>query len=429
MEDSFDLLNPHWLDPETFSQRDPQLLKLADLPLKYDNPLLDTFPMGNPGIFSLTGGRQIGKSTLLKQWMARLMSKGIPPRSIVYLTGDVITNFKELIHLITDIQAEMTPGILRYVIVDEVTYIHEWDRGIKFLADTGQLAQTCLFLSGSDMALLSEARMRFQGRRGEQDTVDFHVYPLSFKEYVCLSKATELSHAYESYMVHGGYIRAINEWHRGGDISKSAFKTYSDWIIGDCLKRGKSEAFLREILHAILKTYLSQMSWISLGQHTSIEHGTTVQNYVELLQSMDALFIQQAILEHKLLPAPKKAKRLLFSDPFIYHSVAHLIFPHWNHLDLSPEIQGVLTETIVINHFRRRYPCYYIKAEGEVDLAYVQGGTFHPIEIKWTSQIRPRDLKQIRKYPNGVVWAKIERPSNHDGLPIVPLLQALYEMG
>jgi predicted AAA+ superfamily ATPase len=361
--------------------------------------------------------------------MAHLMSKSVSPKSIAYLTGDVIANFKELIQLITDIQGEMTPGMLRYVIVDEITSIHEWDRGVKFLADTGQLAQTCLFLSGSDLVLLSDARMRFPGRRGENDTVDFHVYPLSFREYVHLSKESNLSQAYQSYMIHGGYIRAINEWHRGGDISRSAFKTYSDWIIGDALKRGKNEAFLLEILQAILKIYLTQVSWISLSQHTSIEHGNTVQNYVELLQSMDALFIQQALLEHKLLPAPKKAKRLLFSDPFIYHSVAHLIFPHWNHLDLSPEYQSALTETIVINHFRRQYPCYYIKAEGEVDLAYVHDGTFHPIEIKWTSQLRSRDLKQIRKYPNGIVWANVKEAFTHEGLSIVPLIQALYGMG
>jgi hypothetical protein len=43
-----------------------------------------------------------------------------------------------------------------------------------------------------------------------------------------------------------------------------------------------------------------------------------------------------------------------------------------------------VAEACTVSHFRRFYPKYYIKEEGEVDIAYVDGGRFWPVEIKWT---------------------------------------------
>ena len=46
------------------------------------------------------------------------------------------------------------------------------------------------------------------------------------------------------------------------------------------------------------------------------------------------------------------------------------------------------------------------KAADEVDIAYVDENRFHPVEIKWTNQIRPNDLKQIARYPNDRILTK-----------------------
>jgi len=72
----------------------------------------------------------------------------------------------------------------------------------------------------------------------------------------------------------------------------------------------------------------------------------------------------------------------------------------------DPILAGQLAESFAVSHCRRFYPTYYIKAKGEVDIACVQGKQFCPIEVKWTSQLRPGELKQIRKYPNGRIWKK-----------------------
>ena len=61
-------------------------------------------------------------------------------------------------------------------------------------------------------------------------------------------------------------------------------------------------------------------------------------------------------------------------------------------------------ESVCVDHCKRWLPTYYIKGnKGEVDLALVKNNKMYPIEVKWTSQIRENDLKQIRTYENGIV--------------------------
>jgi hypothetical protein len=427
--------NIHWDNPKRFAELDPHLRKLNTLKYVFESPLLKDFPNNTPGVYILGGGRQIGKTTFLKQWINYLLKSGVAPKSISFLTGELIDDHHRLMSLIMEVLESMPKsGSLNYLIIDEVTYIKDWDKAIKFLADSGFFENCEVILTGSDLVLMNEAAMRFPGRRGTHRQVDFHYSPLSFKEYVDLVHPARptlsfLYEAFEQYLIHGGFLSAINDWAKHEEILPSTAKTYSDWIRGDFLKRGKKEQNVRDFLQAVLKTYGTQVTWHTLTHHTAIEHPKTIQDYAELMQSMDALFIQEALIEHKLLPAPKKAKRLFFSDPFVYHSLRLWLEPQYNPFDSmkDPQVLSTLVETAVINNVRRMYPTYYIKAEGEVDLAYVSQNKFYPIEMKWTNQIRPQDLKQIKKYENGRLWARVQEPHHIGALSILPLPQALYE--
>ena len=181
MDSRFIHHNSHLEGADSFELLDPNLRLLRKQLLVYQAPLLESLPF-EPGIFTVTGGRQVGKTTLLKQWMARLLATGSPPSTLIYLSGELIDDHHSLIRIINDILSDMPD--LRYLIVDEVTYIRHWDKAVKFLADSGQLDDVVLMLAGSDMLILGEARMRFPGRRGLADEVDFHLYPLSFADTV-----------------------------------------------------------------------------------------------------------------------------------------------------------------------------------------------------------------------------------------------------
>jgi len=52
-----------------------------------------------------------------------------------------------------------------------------------------------------------------------------------------------------------------------------------------------------------------------------------VADYVTLLVSMDAAFVQAALMEDKLMASPKKARKLIFTDPFIFHAMRAWLNP------------------------------------------------------------------------------------------------------
>jgi hypothetical protein len=434
MNPQFMIHNLHLESPDEFKTRDPAWRMLNKQIYSYNHPLVQNMTTSVPGIYTITGGRQIGKTTLVKQWMAHLLGEGVNPKSIAYFTGELIVDHLSMIQQLQNYLATMPQNSMQYIILDEVTYIQNWDMGAKFLADAGLLENVMLVLTGSDSVIIQEARMRFPGRRGKAHQVDYHIYPLSFYEVLKLTQAVDnldevlladgvtdysqemLYQAFDRYLVHGGYLTAINNFAAQNKIEKSVLDTYADRIRGDVIKRGKSDHHCREFFTAMQNRLSSQVTWTALAKDFSIQHHNTVADYAALFASMDVIFIQQTLLEDKLMGAPKKARKLVFTDPFIYHAIKSWLVPsrepfHQQILTSTadPAIAAYLVESCVTSHICRWYPTYYIKAEGEVDLAYIKDKKFWPIEIKWTSQLRPKDLKQIQKYSNGIILGKQRR--------------------
>lgn len=124
----------------------------------------------------------------------------------------------------------------------------------------------------------------------------------------------------------------------------------------------------------------------------------------------------------------------MFADPFIFSAIYTWLFPfesseYINKIDGDNKIlYAALVEATVVTHYRRFYPTYYIKAEAEVDVAYVKKNKFWPIEIKWANQIRLKDLKQIMKYPNAKILTKNSVMGDINGVPTEPLPLALWNL-
>ena len=453
MDIRFSPHNLHLESLDIFSQQDPNLRALINQKLVHKSSLLNDLPKDEPGIYTITGGRQIGKTTLLKQWMVQLIKNNIPPESITYLTGELIDDHHALVRIVMDSLKEKQ----QYLLIDEITYISNWDKGIKYLADIGSFENVALVITGSDIVVIKEARMRFPGRRGLSDNVDFHLYPLNFYEYVKLNNQITpneirnlvedgadssknfmdiLYDEFENFLAHGGFLTAINDMAKHNRILPATFATYSDWIRGDMLKRNRQEHNLKDILSGVIKRIGSQITWNALSRDLTIDHPKTISDYIEILQSMDVLFVQSALLEDKLTAAPKKAKKVIFSDPFIFHATnawlnscqdpyKMLLRPQIE----SPDSCSKIVESCIVNHYQRKFPVFYIKAKAEVDIAYIDKKRFWPIEVKWTGQIRPKELKQISKYQNGKILTRSHTTGAIQGIPVEPIPLNLLRLG
>lgn len=462
MDPRLSIHNLHQESLEAFLAGDPHLRRLRGLPLVWEDPLLQQLPADAPGIYTLGGARQVGKSTLLKQWMKSLLERGVSPTAVTYLTAEIADDHHVLHRWIQDAVGADVGGGPRFVIVDEVTYVERWDRAVKFLADAGILADTVLVLTGSDLGLLREMRTYLPGRRGRSSTVDFHLHPLTWIQTCELTgelhadERTALEstsawdpralsrdgwarcwHSLDAFLRHGGFLTALNDVSRVGAVERSTLSIYSDWIRGDMLKRGKSEHLLREVLQAVTDRLGSHYSWNALSRDLSIDHPSTVADYVQLLERMDALFIQAALKDRGLTAAPKKARKVVPTDPFILHAIESWLRPSTDpsaevvERRLSdPSATAALIEATTVAHARRHFPTFYMKqTSGEIDIAVVVGRRVYPIEVKWRRQLRPGELRLVTRARHGVATARVESVRRVDGLPIVPLPRALALLG
>lgn len=393
-----------------FAKEDPHLSWLSRLKYQHSPNWWEGINLDTPGVYILTGGRQIGKSTSCKLWIKHcIKQKKANPKNILYLPCDEIFNaqhLSETLRFFLD-KTDKEPFLL---IVDEITYVKDWDRVIKALADEGRFRYGIGLLTGSDTIILREAAMRFPGRRGEADKTDFHLYPLTFKEYITLvngkGELTEkkCDQLFAQYLKCGGYLRAINDIAKSGEIALSTFKTYEQWVCGDFIKAGKSDTTLKEILATLLTVNVSQVSYSNLTNKIGTLSKTTLIDYCNILEHMDILINLQAYDLNKKQGSPKKDRKFHFTDPFIYQT-----FSHWlrreGYLNTAVAEQHIV-EAIIATYYHRQGRTFYFKGHGEIDIISLVNNKEKAVEVKWAGQIRANDLKMIKTFNNSLILTK-----------------------
>ncbi len=417
---------------KAFDELDPQLRELSQLRYQYSPHWWRQLDLSAPGIYILTGGRQVGKSTSCKLLIRYCLEKKLfPPTQMLYLPCDEIPDAKALGDILRFFLNQVSQQRF-LLIIDEVTYVKDWDRVIKALADEGHFKIGLCLLTGSDTLILKEAAMRFPGRRGKAAQTDFHVYPLSFSEYVNLLSPKKkptmeiLSSFFKDYLQCGGYLRAINDLAEHQKISAATYLTYEQWIRGDFLKQGKKEDTLLAVLQALQTIGVSQISYSTLTRKIGVISKETCIDYCRLLERMDILINLQAFDTNKKQGFPRKDRKFHFTDPFIYHTIFHWL-QREGYLN-SAAAESVLVEACVASQCHRVAKTFYFKGDGEVDVIWLQKNTVRAIEVKWANKVPMNDLKTLRNFKNHLILTKTPLAGTIEGVQTVPVYQFLYEM-
>ncbi len=430
MRDIFASHNLFLKNLDEFCAEDPHLATLKDL--KFVHPLdwWRAIHWDIPGIYILTGGRQIGKSTSCKLLIKHLLEKKLfQPKHIFYLPCDQVDDYHHLFRIIELFVEGLIQGEKFVIIVDEVTFVKEWDRAIKALADEGIFRNAFCLLTGSDSVILKEAASRFPGRRGNADVIDFCLHPLNFSDFVKLTNpplleipeknVSGLFDSFEIYQNCGGYLRAINDIYLTGAVRKATYLTFEQWIRGDFERRNKSLTTLLNVLGILYETTGTQVTYSALTQKMGHVVKETFMDYANLLERMGIIFALQAFDQNTKLGFPKKAKKIHFADPFIMDTVGQWLISE-RYLKEKKTV-SIKVEAIVASNYQRTAPTYYLKAEGEIDVVVVVPNDFVPLEVKWTNQLRPQDLKQLSKYNQSCILAKTMTTGRIDKISVVPL--------
>ncbi len=361
----------------------------------------------------LVGPRQVGKTTLLKIFIQKLLKKKLNPKSIFYYSCDELLDYKELAEILDNyLAARKEWGIKSSVIVlDEITFVEEWYRAIKARIDRKLFRNDVLIITGSASIELLKEKERFPGRRGFGK--DIFYLPMDFGEYVlnfgkidlkqtsfssiervkkCINSnrlfSEQIDELFKKYLESGGYPLAIKDVLLRGKVSISTIKTYLDWLKNEWKNFNKNERYMKEIISYILKSRLSPISWLGVAKNTSAASPHTVQDYVETLERLFCVKVLNIIMpDSKVLH--RKNKKVHILDPFLYR-----VFSHYTRADIFDE---VIVESVVASHLSRVFDIYYWKNRSEVDVVAVKDGKQIGFEVKWgfKHHKKPRHLREI----------------------------------
>jgi hypothetical protein len=445
--------NSWWLKKDAMKS-DFQIEQFEQSAISWNPRIKYYFQLDSDLVYTLRGPRQVGKTTLIKQIIREILSQEIDPRRIFYWTCDLIESPNELANLIQQYlqYSKQFAKERRFIFLDEISSVREWQKGIKHLWDTGNLKNTTLLLTGSHSLDIRKAAERLPGRRGESETVlDKILMPMKFAEYVETRDPTmrsrlselglisfiarkevlldlavgnipqvieelnlhspELSSFLDDYLLTGGIPKAISDYVKEGSIGRDTFSTYVNATIGDIHRWGKKETYLSQILRRVIETMGTHVSWRTLQKETDIGNQNTVQDYIDVLTSSFVLCPIFVIDREKQLPLYGKEKKIIFHDPFIFHALNG-----WIRQSSSPFNQAMsflanegktrLIESVVGDHLIRLVfnfnpsadfdpTCnlmYWKTTKDEVDYVIKINQTYLPIEVKYTSSFSKSDI-------------------------------------
>jgi predicted AAA+ superfamily ATPase len=489
--------NPWWRD-KTLIESDPLIVAWEKSSFKWKPRIVETFRWDANVIYSLRGPRQVGKTTLLRLKIREFFRNGVDSRRMFYWACDQVESFEKLTSIINgylDWARRFSKDRL-YLFLDEVSAVKDWQRSIKYLYDMGKLKDCLVVLTGSHSLDLVKATESLAGRRGEVDKLvdnipDKIFLGAKFSEYVetrnvqilnvlrnlkllstrnrlrvlqgfAEGKIPDRIHAFrpyskelggllDDYLLTGGIPRAINNYVSRGVIPDIVYSDYVNLILRDITRWGGNEMFLRQIIQRVIETLSSQVSWNTLKDETEISTHDTARWYVDILKNSFVVSYIYQLDKDKGVPRYRKAKKICFTDPFIFHALRWWAFggqqPFHGSLEFlkDPEKKSKLIESVVCNHIIRLlfnlepspqfdYTTklfYWVSSKKrEVDFVTKLGDAFLPIELKYQSSIQRSDVYGIidflkgGKAHKGIVATKdaFIHGRSHVGIPVSTFL-------
>jgi predicted AAA+ superfamily ATPase len=301
-----------------------------------------------------------------------------------------------------------------YLLLDEITYLEDWNLELKFMADQGILRKGIIIATGSSAIKLKQKGELLPGRGLEGN--EYYIKPLSFRKFVIHSIANdfiihdsdgqaassdeftdtlnrlkslmlscsidlassiedirkevdkllpfkrELGYLFRLYLICGGMPGVINHYftnryQQHQDIIESTIaEIFIRDVLGDFARMYKQETTTRQILKGIVERYGSRYSFSNLSRKIERTHVTTI-DYIEFMEDSFLCFVLYAYDFNKKEAKIKGDKKIYFFDPFIFHSVKSHIkgTPVWDNINRTLEdenLLGKLVEGVFISHLR-----------------------------------------------------------------------------
>lgn len=389
----------------------------------------------NRQIILLKGLRRVGKTTLIYQLIEHLIKEGTNPFSILYFSFDV--EVSELEEILKEYQQKILHKDLEsnfktryYIFLDEVHKLKNWANQIKIFYDL--YPNLKFIISGSaSINIDRQAKESLAGR-----LYDFHIRPLDFNEYLEFKKIKIDAQNIDLY-------RSI--------IEPQVFSYLQTCGFPEMLNEGNKEVASRYFRESILERIIYQ----DLPQSFTIREPELLLRLMKIIAYRPGLLVEYEALANEfkrdkrtiaqycdylkyvflVKPLYLFSKNMLVSERKL--KKYYLSYPAFTSALIEPHIQideGVMIEHLFVSKFEAKF-FYRSTTKEEVDIIQTHP-IILPIEVKYKSQILPKDLRGIKSFINkygckeAVVISKDEDKRikvNNATIKIVPYWKILIE--
>jgi len=309
-----------------------------------------------PGILSIRGPRQYGKSTWLELQIEDTI-KGFGPGSVFYLNGDELLNHEELFREIATLTESFAKNAkVHRIFIDEITSIKDWELALKRAADQRIIKDVLIVTTGSKALDLRRGHERLPGRKGKLSKTEYFFLPCSFRAYYAnVYRELGSRDAWKYYLLSGGSPLACNEMYHTERLPDFVPQIIRDWILGEVVATGRNRMMLTSILRCLYRYGGNSVGFAKLARESGLANNTVASGYMEQLADLMCVLPSWPMDTSRDVIDMKKPCKF----PFVNLSVAiafHPNAPRQIHelKAMSDKEQSILLEWLVAQELWRR---------------------------------------------------------------------------
>ncbi|MDO8593161.1 MAG: ATP-binding protein [bacterium] len=437
MDLSLELLsiqNPWWRGESL--KFDPAIEQYNRQAIKRPADILTAADLKQDKIYFLAGLKGAGKTTLMKLLIKKLIEEDkIQPQRVFFYSCHNLDSYEQLNEIIK-LFLNSRSGGRRYIFIDEIGLVKNWRKGLDYLIKAGKLKNTALALSASSVDGKTE---------DERVIISRDVNNLTFREFANLinpalfkkitpknyqAHAKKLEYYLDIYFLTGGFISAIGDYQKYGAVRQLIYVNFLHWFLAYISRMGRDTILTRQIMEKLILNLGQPVGFKTLIHKTKAKTHLTAAGYVEMLENMLAVkTIYQTGVRGQ---ASRKAKKVYFTDPFIFwlfYSYIHGSLDYWRFSRQRLHDGAVfshLVENVVLSQLikdENNLVTYWrdnIKKQ-EINFIVESGKKITPILLRYGQEIRDDDFYVLKR---GIIISQ-DRLETRGSVKIMPLIYFL----
>ncbi len=371
----------------------------------------------------LVGQRRVGKSYILKSVASEIRSKNPDANFItINLEDFAFSHITDAPSLNNEITRRLAVGRKNYIFLDEIQEVKDFDKVVRSL---NLDPQNDIYLTGSNSEMLSsEMASRLAGR-----SIEIHVHPLSYSEFLEFHSVTDSDETLEAYLRYGGlpYLRNLPDRNTWSEYISGITDTavYRDVVSRHSLRNND---FLKRLLLYLSDNIGQIFTAKKIADYLKSQRISTsvtgVQSYID--------YIEEAYIVNRARRWDIEGKRyfeigekIFFEDLGIRNSA----------VGYRPQDIGAIMENAVYNHLRisgHKVSIGVLSDGREIDFIAEKDNEHRYIQVSMTidsESTAKREFGNLERIPDNyektVVTLHESAPNTYNGIRQLTLREFL----